>query len=344
MPGILVDIGHPAHVHLFKHLIRKLRHEGLDVYVTAREKDISVQLLEEENIEYENLGPNHPGLLGKIKNLVEYDYLLYRFARKVKPDLFISHSSIYAAHTAYLLGKKSITLEDTGNADQSLFYRPFTSIILTPQCLRKNYGPKQIRYNGYHELAYLHPEIFSPNLNHIEMPGVGHGESFVILRFVSRTSSHDLGMKGISQTMQLKAVQELSKYARVFISSEKPLPKALEQYRFPLRYSAIHHAIYHAAMVFGESATMSSEAAILGTPAIFLDKIGRDYTKEQEEKYGLVFNFTHSKFNVDAALNKAVEILTEPGIKEIWKRKANQLLNENINLTEFMYKLIINEL
>ena len=39
---ILIDIGHPAHVHLFKNLIGNLRKDGHEVIITARDKEIAL--------------------------------------------------------------------------------------------------------------------------------------------------------------------------------------------------------------------------------------------------------------------------------------------------------------
>jgi hypothetical protein len=42
---ILVDIGHPAHVHLFRNAIKIWQAHGHDVTITSREKDITGTLL-----------------------------------------------------------------------------------------------------------------------------------------------------------------------------------------------------------------------------------------------------------------------------------------------------------
>jgi len=43
---VIVDIGHPAHVHLFKNMIWTLRDKGHEVMITAKEKDIALNLLD----------------------------------------------------------------------------------------------------------------------------------------------------------------------------------------------------------------------------------------------------------------------------------------------------------
>ena len=49
---IFVDIGHPAHVHYFKNLIFNLKHKGHEFLITAREKDVSQELLDNYDIPY----------------------------------------------------------------------------------------------------------------------------------------------------------------------------------------------------------------------------------------------------------------------------------------------------
>ena len=43
---ILFDMGHPAHVHFFKNTIWELEKKGHQVKVTARDKDVTIALLE----------------------------------------------------------------------------------------------------------------------------------------------------------------------------------------------------------------------------------------------------------------------------------------------------------
>ncbi len=39
---ILIDMGHPAHVHSFRNAIRELEKRGHSVKVTARDKDVAL--------------------------------------------------------------------------------------------------------------------------------------------------------------------------------------------------------------------------------------------------------------------------------------------------------------
>jgi hypothetical protein len=202
-------------------------------------------------------------------------------------------------------------------------------------------GKKQIRYNGYHELAYLHPNYFTPDPAVLEELGLEEGDPFIVLRFVSWEASHDRGHTGLSLEDKRKAVSEFSNYGKVLISSEKPLSADLEKYRFTLSPEKMHDLLYYCTLLYGESATMASECAVLGTHAIFCDYAGRGYTDEQEE-YGLVYNFYDEKTMGTESLNKAIELLKDPDLKEKGREKRERLLEDKIDVTEFMVDFIEN--
>ncbi len=125
------------------------------------------------------------------------------------------------------------------------------------------------------ELAYLHPNYFSPDLSVLELLGVKKGEKYAILRFVKWNANHDLGHTGITPENKIKAVQEFAKHARVFISSESELPEELESFKRKIPPEKMYDALAFSALLYGESATMASECAVLGTPAIYLDDFGQ---------------------------------------------------------------------
>ena len=130
---------------------------------------------------------------------------------------------MYAGYAAFLTGKKHIALEDTGNMEQLFFSKPVSDVILSPQSLQVDLGRKHIRYNGFHELAYLHPKRFKPDISVLKELKVKEGEVFVILRFVSWNATHDFGQSGLSLSQKSALINEISKYARVFISGEESL-------------------------------------------------------------------------------------------------------------------------
>lgn len=338
---ILIDIGHPAHVHYFKNLIWDLDKKGYKIIITARNKDITFALLNEYGLEYIDRGYGSDSLIGKLTYLIKTNFRLYRILKKDKPDLFIGFGSPYAAQVAYLLQKPSIILDDTENAKFGhLFYKYFASLILSPNTFIKNLSSNHQKYNGYMELCYLHPNYFSPNPNILIKLNLKKDEKFAILRFVSWKANHDIGHKGISFENKLKAVKEFSKYGKVLISSETPLPKELENFRFILLPTEMHDAVFYADLIFGESATMASEAAVLGTHAIYLDNVGRGYTTEQENEYDLVYNFTESHNDQLSAIAKGINILKDNSSKKNAQLKRQKLLNSKIDVTKYLIDIV----
>jgi hypothetical protein len=214
--------------------------------------------------------------------------------------------------------------------------------ILTPTCYKKDIGEKHIKYNSYNELAYLHKKFFTPDPKIYDILGIKSDERYVIMRFVSRTAVHDIGHKGLSMEIKIKAVQEFSKHATVFISSEHDLPNELAPYKIPIPPEKMHDALYYADMLYGESSTMASECACLRTPAIYIDDVGRGYTDEEEEKYGLVFNYTASVADQEKSIEKGLELLQQLDIKKEWREKRKRMLADKVDVTAFLVWFVEN--
>ncbi|AKB76708.1 hypothetical protein MSHOH_0225 [Methanosarcina horonobensis HB-1 = JCM 15518] len=334
---IIVDIGHPAHVHFFKNTIWNLEKKGHQVVVVSRDKDVVIELLNAYKIPHTVLSKVKPGKVHLFEEWFVRESKLYKIAREFNPDLIIGILSPPVAHVAWALGKKSIIFNDTEHAEiaQKMTY-PFCNIICTPTSFNRDAGKKQIRYRGYHELAYLHPAYFSPNPEVLRELDVEMGEPFVILRFVSWSAHHDVGQHGIGNKLIL--IQELEKYGKVFISSEGKMAEEFDRYRIKVPPEKIHSLLYYATLCVGEGATMAVESALLGTPSIYVSSLAGTMGNfsELEEKYGLLFNYSDS----EAALKKAVELLKDPELKKTWNLKRAELLKDKIDVTEFMIKLI----
>jgi len=339
--NILFDIGHPAHVHYFKNLILLLKKENNNIVITARNKDIAHQLLVNLNFDFIDRGVGSNSFIGKIFFLIKNNWLIYKVAKEEKIELFIGFGSPYASQVAYFINKPSIILDDTENAKiGQLFYKKFASVILSPSTFKASFGSYHLKFKSYMELAYLHPKYFKPNYSSLAELNLKEGEKFVIVRFVSWNANHDIGHNGMQLKNKIKLVNELSKKAKVFITSESTLPSELEKYRFSLSPDKMHDALYFASLMFGESATMASESAVLGTYAIYID--GRGYTNEQEKQYGIVKNFTESEKDQLASIDFAINLLNEQNLRKESRKKSKLIIKEKINLTDFLFWFIEN--
>src|SRR5690606_21544084 len=133
-----------------------------------------------------------------------------------KPDIFLNFLHPYPSQVAKLLGKTSLVFSDTEHA--SLHHKltvPFATKVYTPSCYRISLGKKHVRFNSYMELAYLHPNYFTPDPNIYKILGISENERYVIIRFVSWGAAHDFGHKGMSLENKRKAINCMSKYAKV---------------------------------------------------------------------------------------------------------------------------------
>ncbi len=339
---LLIDIGHPADFYLFHILAKDLKTKGHFVRFTCREKECTVDLLKYYNLPFTSFGHSFKTSLGKIWGLLVFNSKMLKALLQIKPDITLGHGSFYAAQMSWLLGIPHISMEDTGNMEQVRLYKPFTKAILVPESFQKKLGSKQIAYKGNHELAYLHPKRFTSDPSILDELQIKPGESYVILRFVAWNASHDKGHQGMSLKNKLKAIELFSKHSRIFISSEAALPEELEKYRLTTKPAQLHDVIAYSSLLFGESATMASEAAVLGVPGIFINNTSICYTHEEEGKYGLVFNYTESEEDQEKAIHKGLELLTTAGIKEEWAMRRQKMLNDKIDVTSFLVWFVEN--
>lgn len=333
---ILIDIGHPAHVHLFRNFAMEMLKKRHDILFTCREKEFEIYLLNYYNLPYQSFGKKYSSVSGKIWGMLKFDLKEFLAGLRFKPDVFLSHGSVYAAQASFLLGKPHISLEDTFNFEQIRLYKPFTVAILTSEYDHPLKSDKVIRYSGYHELAYLHPQRFTPDRSVLDDLGVEENEKFTIVRFVSWKASHDIGHNGISLKNKIRAVTEFSQYSKVFVSSEAELPPELSEYKINIAPHKMHNALAYATLLWAESFTMPAESSILGTPAVIIHNSTALYLKELQIRYGLCYKYSESEEDQLAAIKKGVELLTTPDLRDEWQLRRDKMLSEKINVTSFL--------
>ncbi len=334
---ILIDIGHPGHVHLFRNFAYQMQEKGHQFLFTCREKEFEIELLKAAKLPFVSFGKKYNTTLGKLFGLLKFDILSLVQGLKFKPDVFMSHGSPYAAHAAAILRKPHISLEDSGNWEQMKLYLPFTDCVLTPDVLVEDLGVKQIKYQSYHELAYLHPNYFTPHQQHRAVLGLTPEQPYVVVRFVSWNASHDRGHNGFSEKAKAAIIDYLAARYTVFITSEGYLPPKYEPYKIKIAPQDIHHVLADATLFIGEGATMAAESGVLGTPSIYVNSIRRSYNEDQE-RYGLVYNFQTE----EGVLEKIKEIERIPELQKTFAQRRQSLLADKIDITAFMVWFVEN--
>ncbi len=334
---ILIDLGHPAHLHVFRNLVDRLNAAGHEVRLTGRDKDLLPELARELGVEVEFFGTHRKGIANLLGELGHRLWRITGIIRRFRPDVMLAVAGPYISLPGWLLGIPVYVFYDTEHATLSnLLAYPFATCVYVPRCYRKPIRWTHQRYNGYHELAYLHPRYFKANPAVLGELGLEAGEVFSVVRFVSWGAAHDIGRKGFTAENRIRAVKALERFGRVFVSCEGDLPEDLQRNRLKLEVSRIHDLMAQAALVFGESATMASEGAVLGVPGVYVDPVGRGYTDEQEREYGLVFRFNSQRQG--EAIEKAVSILCNYD-REYWRARGRRLVEEKVDVTELMYRV-----
>jgi predicted glycosyltransferase len=119
----------------------------------------------------------------------------------------------------------------------------------------------------------------------------------------------------------------------VFISPENDLPPDLERYQLGIAPEDIHYLLAFADRYVGDSGTTSSEAVMLGTPAIRATTMAgpadENVFRALEDRYGLLQSYSE-----EARAIRAVEDLLACGIDSVdWQERRDRLLEEQPDVT-----------
>ena len=329
---VLIDVSHPALAHVFGHVVPALHARGHETLVVARDKDVTLAILDAYGIAHQVLAPAGRTQRGRLRELLVREARLIALGRRFRPDL-ITGTSVHAARAAVVLRCRSAVLNDD-DAGAVPFFRwlayPLASAIVTPTALaHERWGGRHLLYPSYHALFYLHPNRFRPDPGIRDELGVAD-EPFAIVRLSALEAHHDRGVSGVSPAFLRAAVDGLGRRVRIFISSEKPLAAEFEPLRLALRPERIHHALAAAAFYLGDSQTMTAEAAVLGTPAFRVnDFVGRISYLRELEAYGLAFGFRPSQ--EAAALEALDRVLAMPEGAEVFAERRRLMLVEKID-------------
>lgn len=342
---LLFYLHHPAHFHLFRFTIRKLKALGHDVSIVATKKDVLEELLQADGWEYENFLPHgrKDNKFAIAMGLLKQDWRLLLKCLRSRPDKMIG-TATEITHIGWLLRIPNIFVNEDDADVVPLVKKlahPFAKTLLSPDVCDTKAPQKTVSYPGYHELAYLHPDVFTPDPSVVKKYFDPHQRYFII-RFAKLKAHHDSGVQGIDSALAMKMIELLKPHGKVYITAERPMEPEFEPYRLKISPIDMHHVMAFASIYIGDSQTMAAEAGVLGVPFIrYNDFVGRiGYLRDLEDKYGLGFGIRPG--NEKELINRLQFLLDTADLKNLWNEKRSKMLSEKINVTDFFVRYIAN--
>ena len=357
--NIGIFLGHPAHFHMLKHAAKAWTADGHKVFFAIKQKDILEQLLKDAGFEYTIIREGRgKGKISMMLSVLKMEWRMCKFLRRNKIDVLIGTTLSFAAR--YIARKPVVVMNEDDAAVVPLYAKivyPFASNILAPVvCNNGKWDTKSTKYPGYHELAYLHPNHFTPDPKIVEAYGIDTSKPYFVMRFASLNAHHDSGIKGINTEIAERLVKILEPFGTIYITSERPLEPQFEKYRIKINPLDMHHVMAFASLYIGDSQTMAAEAGVLGVPFVrFNDFVGRiGYLRELEDVYELGYGIHASVLPADSPIRRNDGSLQPSGVEELYKRveqlvtmpsaerrelfqqRRQQMLNDKIDCAKFL--------
>ncbi|WP_440991914.1 DUF354 domain-containing protein [Haloarchaeobius baliensis] len=336
----LFDVTHPAHVHLFKHAIAELDRGGHDVRVLSREKEVTTDLLDAAGIEHRSLSRKGESPLALAREWLGRELRVLREVRRFDPDVVVSRLNPAAVHAARLTDTPSVVFHDTEPAGWlASSTLPLADVVCTPAGFDERWGGQR-RYQGYQELAYLHPSRFDPSPEALRENGVAVDEPYSVVRLVAGDAHHDYGNDALPGEVRSRVVDTLGDLGPVYASVEGDggAPPGTEP--LPVPPERLHDLLRFADCYVGDSNTTAAEAGLLGTPALRYDTFGAGALQnfvELESEYGLV----QSTEDGDRLLELVNGVARQPAAAAArWREGRNRLLADKVDVTGYMLDLL----
>jgi len=324
----------PKHVHLFRYTASELLAADHEVKFVARDYGCTLDLLEFFELPFDVIGTTDTKKFSVFRHLPFHYKNFIPATRSFEPD-YVFGTGAYPAHAGGLSDATTVLVVDSEPTwINHAISKPFADVILTPHAFQKDLGDKQVRFRGFEECAYLHPDVYEPVGDVYEEMGLEADERYVILRFNAWGSSHDFSEGGFDESQRRRLVQTLNEYATVLISDES---HAMDDSGLPAQLFDVHPALFHdalreAELLVADTQTAVTEAALLGTPAIRSNTwVGADDMGNfiELEANNLVYNME----SFDGVLGRSEQLLG-PDAKAEWERRSEEYISKLVNLSE----------
>ncbi|MBR1877810.1 MAG: hypothetical protein IJ814_02265 [Paludibacteraceae bacterium] len=343
--NILIELVHPAHFYYYRDTISNLKRNGHNVIVAIITKDLLENVVQQSDLDYVNICPiSHKkwGKIGVAYDMLVRDFRMLKLAIRHRIDL-ITGSTIETTHIGWLTRKPNINIGEDDAHIVPMYIKsiaPFVDIRITPySCNNGIIENKSVHFPGFWKLAYLHPNVFSPEIGLLAKYKIDHLKPYFLIRFAKLNAHHDKGVKGISTEVAQQIIDILSPHGQIFITSERELEPQFEQYRLHINPLDMHHVMAFASLYIGDSQTMAAESGVLGVPFVrFNDFVGRiGYLRELEDKYELGYGIHATPLEADSPIRRADGCVQPSGVEALYKR-VEQLVTMDAEKRRVLYQ------
>jgi predicted glycosyltransferase len=293
---VWIDLTNSPHVLVMRPVIERLREEGHEVRVTARDFAQTLALCERLGIEHTAIG-HHRGerLAAKATGLVSRSAALVRWARAEGPgahssgahrwpgtgrrrsfDIALGHGSNDVSVAAALLRIPSATMFDyewatvQHNVNCHLARAVVVPDAIPPERLKRYGAEGKVRaYEGLKEEYYL--ADFEPDESVLEELDLDRAQPIVVVRTPPEVSlyhrfENDL-FAGVLERLRVAATTDgVQPVVLPRVDSQREELAGVPGFRVPERAIDAQSLIAYADLVISAGGTMNREAVALGTP------------------------------------------------------------------------------
>jgi predicted glycosyltransferase len=322
---VLLDFHHAADINFFKNAVSILKRDyGCEFIFIVQPRGRLISIFEKEmgDAPFTRIGKYRASLFGKMFGTAEWCTSILSYLRKEDFDIATAVGGVGLCYVTSLLRKPSVIFDDDIEYKLGFYpYKPFATRIVLPQSLPIK-GKNIVKYNGFKELAYLHPNYFKPDIGALQEYGIAE-HRYVFIREVSSSSLNYRDLKAGQLADVCSHLRDLG--LDVLLSLEdKSLRRQFETkcqtLNEPVKdiYSLLHYALF----TISSGDTMARESCLVGTPVIYTG--GRKMSVNQELVVKGIFFEENDKQTILSLVDKVIKV----NIKQETQRIIQKALAE----------------
>ncbi len=274
---VWIDIVNSPHVRFFNGVIKRLKADGHEVLITARDFSNIHDLLDIFELDYVSIGNHGVTLEEKLLSSTKRAYELSKFIAKENVDIAITKHSIELPRVAFGLGIPNVFVLDNEHAiAANKLTLPLTNKLIIPEIfdvwntIHFGMNPNDIvRYNGTCEVSHLEDFVYNENILDDLNLKIKKDKLIFMRPEPSLASYLDADC---TKSVLTPIVEALKDYADILIiprfKTQGKLFEDIENVHIIQTPVDTFSLMKKADLVIGAGGTMNREAALLGTPVI----------------------------------------------------------------------------